>query len=195
MSSALRRCVTVRVPRADERPCLRVADLRLVRRPGLFHADPRRPDRRPLARRETHGHSRRAFDERRPPRHDVRPQLSNGARHVDPRIGLLKGNISAQVGTLYPHNAESLRERGFTIFSTGINVGAVAGPIATGTVAAIYGWHAGFGLAAVLMLVALLTYLMGQRLPSGQQSPPYSAPRPAAADAGRKRSGAGRSSD
>ena len=33
--------------------------------------------------------------------------------------GCLKGNISAQVGTLYPDEAESLRERGFTIFSTG----------------------------------------------------------------------------
>ena len=77
--------------------------------------------------------------------------------------GLLKGNISAQVGTLYPPESESLRERGFTIFSTGINVGAVAGPLATGATAAIYGWHAGFALAAGLMLVALAIYLSGQR--------------------------------
>jgi POT family proton-dependent oligopeptide transporter len=77
--------------------------------------------------------------------------------------GCLKGNISAQVGTLYPKNAESLRERGFAIFSTGINIGGVAGPIATGTIAAIYGWHAGFALAAVLMLVALATYVIGTR--------------------------------
>jgi POT family proton-dependent oligopeptide transporter len=77
--------------------------------------------------------------------------------------GCLKGNISAQVGTLYPDDAESLRERGFAIFSTGINIGAVAGPLATGTMAAIYGWHAGFGLAAALMLVALFTYLAGAR--------------------------------
>ena len=85
--------------------------------------------------------------------------------------GCLKGNISAQVGALYPREAESLRERGFTIYSTGINIGAVAGPIATGTVAAIYGWHAGFALAAALMLVALVTYLVGQRhLPDGDAS-------------------------
>ncbi len=77
--------------------------------------------------------------------------------------GCLKGNISAQVGSLYPAEAESLRSRGFTIFSTGINIGAVAGPLVTGTVAAIYGWHTGFGVAAVLMLVALVTYLFGQR--------------------------------
>ena len=77
--------------------------------------------------------------------------------------GCLKGNISAQVGSLYPKEAESLRERGFTIFSTGINIGSVLGPLATGAVAAIYGWHAGFALAAVLMLVALVIYLAGQR--------------------------------
>lgn len=77
--------------------------------------------------------------------------------------GFLKGNISAQVGSLYPQDAESLRERGFTIFSTAINIGAVAGPIATGLVALLYGWHAGFALAAALMLLALAVYLAGSR--------------------------------
>ncbi|MDP9424394.1 MAG: peptide MFS transporter [Pseudomonadota bacterium] len=77
--------------------------------------------------------------------------------------GLLKGNISAQVGALYAPEAESQRTRGFTIFSTGINVGAVLGPLATGGVAALYGWHAGFSLAAGVMFVALAIYLLGQR--------------------------------
>lgn len=77
--------------------------------------------------------------------------------------GLLKGNISAQVGALYAPEAESQRTRGFTIFSTGINLGAVLGPLATGGVAAIYGWHAGFSLAAGIMFMALAIYLLGQR--------------------------------
>jgi len=77
--------------------------------------------------------------------------------------GCLKGNISAQVGALYPPEAESLRARGFTLFSTGINVGSVLGPVATGSVAALFGWHAGFALAAAVMLIALLIYLAGQR--------------------------------
>ena len=77
--------------------------------------------------------------------------------------GCLKGNISAQVGTLYPQAAASLRERGFTIFSTGINIGSVIGPLATVSVAALYGWHAGFALAAALMLLALAIYLAGQK--------------------------------
>jgi proton-dependent oligopeptide transporter, POT family len=77
--------------------------------------------------------------------------------------GCLKGNISTQVGTLYPRDAESMRARGFTIFSTGINIGSVLGPLATGGVASRYGWHSGFALAAALMLAALLVYLLGQR--------------------------------
>jgi POT family proton-dependent oligopeptide transporter len=77
--------------------------------------------------------------------------------------GCLKGNISAQVGTLYPREATSLRERGFAIFSTGINIGAASGPLVTGALAAAYGWHAGFAIAAALMLVALAVYLAGQK--------------------------------
>jgi POT family proton-dependent oligopeptide transporter len=77
--------------------------------------------------------------------------------------GFLKGNISAQVGTLYPDNVESLRERGFTIFSTAINIGAVAGPLGTGALGLVYGWHAGFALAAGLMILALVVYLAGSR--------------------------------
>lgn len=77
--------------------------------------------------------------------------------------GFLKGNISAQVGALYPASDESMRSRGFTIFSTGICIGAASGPLVTGLVAALYGWHAGFAVAAVLMLVALVAYILGQR--------------------------------
>ena len=92
--------------------------------------------------------------------------------------GCLKGNISAQVSKLYPAEAESLRARGFTIFSTGINIGAAAGPLVTGSVAAVFGWHAGFGVAAGLMLVALVTYIIGQRyLPDSHPSGEHRAKR------------------
>lgn len=77
--------------------------------------------------------------------------------------GFLKGNISAQVGALYPREDESLRSRGYTIFSTGICIGAASGPFVTGLVAALYGWHAGFAVAAALMLIALVAYALGQR--------------------------------
>src|SRR5450432_575570 len=75
--------------------------------------------------------------------------------------GLLKGNISTQVGALYAEDDGNGRTRGFSIFSMGINVGAVAGPLVCGLLAQKYGWHVGFGLAGVLMLFGLATYLIG----------------------------------
>lgn len=81
--------------------------------------------------------------------------------------GFLKGNISAQVGALYPPDDEARRTRGFIIFSTGINIGAVIGPLLCGLLAQIYGWHYGFGIAAIFMLFGLATYLFGyQYLPA-----------------------------
>lgn len=77
--------------------------------------------------------------------------------------GLLKGNISAQVGGLYPRDDEARRTRGFAIFSTGINFGAVVGPLLCGFLGERYGWHIGFGTAALFMLAGLATYLSGYR--------------------------------
>ena len=77
--------------------------------------------------------------------------------------GFLKGNISAQVGALYPREEEALRTRGFAIFSMGINFGAVAGPLLCGVLAQVYGWQYGFGIAAIFMLAGLATYLSGYR--------------------------------
>lgn len=74
--------------------------------------------------------------------------------------GALKGNIASQVGQLYPSGDERPAQ-GFVIFSTGINIGAIMGPLACGLLAQIYGWHFGFGVAGLLMLVALAVYLKG----------------------------------
>src|SRR4051812_7850650 len=77
--------------------------------------------------------------------------------------GLLKGNISAQVGSLYPTDDEERRTRGYALFSTGINFGAVAGPLLCGFLGERYGWHIGFGAAALFMLAGVATYLSGYR--------------------------------
>jgi POT family proton-dependent oligopeptide transporter len=77
--------------------------------------------------------------------------------------GALKGNIAAQVGQLYELKEESKRSRGFTIFSTFINVGALIGPLVCGFLAQVYGWHYGFGIAGLLMLVACTVYLKGAK--------------------------------
>jgi POT family proton-dependent oligopeptide transporter len=77
--------------------------------------------------------------------------------------GFLKGNISAQVGALYPVTDVARRTRAFAIFSMAINFGAVAGPLVCGLLAQLFGWHLGFGVAAIFMLGGLATYLTGYR--------------------------------
>jgi proton-dependent oligopeptide transporter, POT family len=77
--------------------------------------------------------------------------------------GFLKGNISSQVGSIYPPGDEERSGRGFVIYSTAINLGGFMGPLACGLLGQLYGWHVGFGAAAILMLVALATYLAGYR--------------------------------
>src|SRR5687767_10521105 len=71
--------------------------------------------------------------------------------------GLLKPNISAIVGDLYPDGG-ARRDAGFSIFYMGINTGALIAPIVTGFLGERVGWHLGFGAAGVGMLIGLLTY-------------------------------------
>lgn len=71
--------------------------------------------------------------------------------------GLLKPNISAIVGDLYPAGG-ARRDAGFSIFYMGINVGAFIGQLVTGFLGEAIGWHWGFGAAGVGMLFGLLWF-------------------------------------
>ena len=77
-------------------------------------------------------------------------------------IGAFKPNISTQVGALYAPG-DDRRDRAYSIFYLGINVGAFLAPLVCGTLAVHYGWHYGFGAAGVGMLVSLAIYLCGAR--------------------------------
>jgi len=66
--------------------------------------------------------------------------------------GLLKPNISAIVGDLYPEGG-GRRDAGFSIFYMGINSGSFFGQIVTGLLGEKFGWHWGFGAAGVGMLI------------------------------------------
>ena len=76
--------------------------------------------------------------------------------------GLLKPNVSTMVGDLYPEGG-ARRDAGFSIFYTGINLGAFAGPILTGWLGEGYNWHYGFSLAGVGMILGLIQYRMGTK--------------------------------
>ncbi len=77
-------------------------------------------------------------------------------------VGLLKPNISTMVGGLY-REGDIRRDAGFSIFYIGINLGALLSTLVVGLVVAQWGWHAGFGLAGVVMLIGLVNYIYGQR--------------------------------
>ena len=81
-------------------------------------------------------------------------------------VGGLKSNISTMVGGLY-RQGDPNRDRGFTIFYIGINIGAFMAGIVVASVAAIWGWHYGFGLAGIGMLVGQIMYLVGQKYLTG----------------------------
>lgn len=77
-------------------------------------------------------------------------------------VGMLKPNISTMVGGLYKKN-DIRRDKGFSIFYIGINLGSFIASLSVGLVAKYYGWHYGFGLAGIGMFLGLLVYLYGQR--------------------------------
>jgi proton-dependent oligopeptide transporter, POT family len=72
--------------------------------------------------------------------------------------GCFKPNMSAQVGTLYQHG-DPRRDRAYSIFYVGINLGAFLAPLVCGTLGQEVGWHYGFGAAGIGMVVGLLIYL------------------------------------
>ena len=77
-------------------------------------------------------------------------------------VGMLKPNISTMVGGLYKQG-DIRRDKGFTIFYIGINIGAFLSSLIVGYVGEVYGWHYGFGLAGIGMALGLIQYLFGQK--------------------------------
>jgi proton-dependent oligopeptide transporter, POT family len=72
--------------------------------------------------------------------------------------GAFKPNISTQVGALYAPG-DRRRDRAFSIFYVGINLGAFLAPLICGTLGEELGWHYGFAAAGVGMTFGLAIYL------------------------------------
>ena len=77
--------------------------------------------------------------------------------------GAFKPNISTQVGGLYAPG-DPRRDRAYSIFYVGINVGAFLAPLICGTLGELAGWHYGFAAAGVGMLIGLAIYLYAMPL-------------------------------
>jgi len=86
--------------------------------------------------------------------------------------GFFKPNISTMVGQLYKEG-DPRRDAGFSLFYSGINVGALLGGYAcvaigkgqmlSSLVPADKTWNVAFGLAAVVMTISLLTFIFTQK--------------------------------
>jgi proton-dependent oligopeptide transporter, POT family len=72
--------------------------------------------------------------------------------------GCFKPNISTQVGGLYAPG-DHRRDRAYSIFYVGINLGALLAPFVCGTLGEKAGWHYGFAAAGVGMCIGLCIYL------------------------------------
>ncbi|KGO80476.1 amino acid transporter [Flavobacterium beibuense F44-8] len=86
--------------------------------------------------------------------------------------GFFKPNISTMVGSLYK-KGDPRRDAGFSLFYSGINIGALLGGYAciaigkgqlfTSLIPADKTWNVAFGLAGVVMTISLVTFIFTQK--------------------------------
>ena len=86
--------------------------------------------------------------------------------------GFFKPNISSMVGQLYK-SGDNRRDAGFSLFYSGINIGAFLGgilmigvgkgEILSGVIPEELRWNAAFGLVAVVMVISLITFLINHK--------------------------------
>jgi POT family proton-dependent oligopeptide transporter len=77
--------------------------------------------------------------------------------------GFFKPNISSMVGQLYSEGSTK-KDSGYTIFYQGINVGAFLGSILCGYLGETVGWHYGFGLAGIFMVIGMIQFQLSQKM-------------------------------
>nr|WP_231881084.1 MULTISPECIES: oligopeptide:H+ symporter [Brachybacterium] len=91
--------------------------------------------------------------------------------------GGLKSTAATLVGALYTRD-DPRRDAGFSIYYMGVNIGGLLGPLVTGFAQQQWGFHLGFGLAAVGMAVGLIQYVLTRKgLPESVHHVPDPLPR------------------
>jgi POT family proton-dependent oligopeptide transporter len=76
--------------------------------------------------------------------------------------GLFLPSLPSQIDSLYAPD-DPRRKSAYNLYYVGINLGALAAPIVIGTIGEAYGFHWGFAIAGLGMIVALTTYISGGR--------------------------------
>ncbi|UNX56299.1 oligopeptide:H+ symporter [Georgenia sp. TF02-10] len=93
--------------------------------------------------------------------------------------GTLKATTSAVLGDMYA-SGDDRRDAGFSIYYMAVNLGALFGPLLTGLLWDMRGFHWGFGLAALGMAAGLVQYLLLRRSTVGSAGREVPNPLPAA---------------
>ncbi|GAB3621346.1 peptide MFS transporter [Glutamicibacter endophyticus] len=88
--------------------------------------------------------------------------LSVGLIFVAIGSGGLKANAVSLVGSLYDKEDPRI-DAGFSLFYMGVNIGGLIGPLLTGLLHKEFGFHVGFGAAAVGMALGLTIYSLGRK--------------------------------
>jgi POT family proton-dependent oligopeptide transporter len=92
--------------------------------------------------------------------------------------GLFLPSLPSQVGDLY-RDDDPRRPWAYNVYYVGVNIGGFLAPLICGTVGERYGWHYGFGIAGIGMVIGLLIYVAGQRyLPAASAAAPDPAGAP-----------------
>jgi proton-dependent oligopeptide transporter, POT family len=94
-----------------------------------------------------------------------------GLSMVSTGNGFFKPNISTMVGELY-EVGDRRRDAGFTIFYMGINIGSFFSQILCPLLAVVLGWWAGFGLAAIGMMISWALIQFNGNSLAGYGEPP-----------------------
>ena len=76
--------------------------------------------------------------------------------------GLFLPSLPSQIDSLYARD-DPRRMSAYNVYYVGVNLGAFAAPIVIGTVGEVFGFHWGFALAGIGMVVAMATYVSGRR--------------------------------
>jgi POT family proton-dependent oligopeptide transporter len=88
--------------------------------------------------------------------------LTLGLGLVSVGTGLLKPNISSLLGTLYPHGDDERKEAGYTLYYTGIYIGALGGSLLSGYLSSHLGWWAAFISSAIGVILGVGIFFYGK---------------------------------
>lgn len=103
----------------------------------------------------TLGHAAMAFDSK--------TMFFTGLACLVIGTGFFKPNMPSMLGEMYKNLPEK-KDGAYTIFYMGVNAGAFFGMMLCGYIAETQGWHYGFGLAGIFMLLGTIQFWLSKPL-------------------------------